>query len=1020
MGSRYKDERLINKVDELAASLHATSEVLSTADNMLEHYRDLNREQDVEIARLNDELWATKRPSVSHRSRRRSLPRTPSISDVEERRARATKVKFTDEESNSDIEEFETALRELNRKQHRLEKELKRNQRNGTQELKGLMDSLKKDSDDSVLEKKLKEIQQQEEQCWETVFGVQPGLFGDFSHLSLQINIPWIRAQIEKRLEIDRIKKSFKDENVEKLADEIRHIRGLVQSRESREPLTPRHENSSRSFVEELRNERERSIRDQEMISDLQRQLRQREEDQEKLLSQLRRTRGELEESDAGQRRLSKRLETLEENFEKEKSEKRKLEEEIGSFKTNTTKISRENAELTTQMQYLRDQSRPSSQLSDFQRRLDDLEREREKAVDNQNSYRNELDRKDVLVDKMTSQIRELTGHMEKAESEKRRYRNELEDNIKKLRDYSLDLEDLKSALKDRDSELRESEQKRQELKSRALEAIKEYRGKCRDLEKDKTRLEEREEMRQRELLEMKSQNREFELESKKSEHDIREQEDKTRRLEDEIQRLQNQVSQLLYERNQLEEHEFQDLSARNAAISGQLAEETGKRRELEERLMELQEKQNSAKEEAATLYQQLQEERLSHAKAMRKLDEELKSISTNDDRNLKDLAEKTSQEKTKYENEIKSLQSQLAEERTLVKANQTSKDDCQKEMLKLNSENSRMVEENRRIRRKYQLMKRDFEEKLSKSEKEVHQQKERITELEDELRRNQENLLQTREAFKQSLKDIHQSVDSLLDNLMQEANQSVPDKLEKCKDLQRVISEGSAAQSNQFTKAQDKIQGLIKDSDQDKNYFLAELEKQNEVIKAFKIEKRGVEKLQKDKNKKIKNLQERVDELTKHLEQCTKILHATLAAMEERKTVLDDLDFLKDEQLEKERLHEKYIRHTERLGSLQDQLEDAKMALQGVKDENLDSTLLSMKVLQSLSPAPKRRHEEKNNLLFKGGNKTSSHRDTLISRGSFLTASDAEDERPPSKRSKELQPMAMTDREFNDRYRRI
>ena len=112
--------------------------------------------------------------------------------------------------------------------------------------------------------------------------------------------------------------------------------------------------------------------------------------------------------------------------------------------------------------------------MSDFQRRLDDLEREREKAVDNQNTYRNELDRKDVLIDKMTSKIRELTGHMEKAESEKRRYRNELEDNMKKLRDYSLDLEDLKSALKDRDSELRGSEQKRQELKSRALEAIKE------------------------------------------------------------------------------------------------------------------------------------------------------------------------------------------------------------------------------------------------------------------------------------------------------------------------------------------------------------------------------------------------------------------------------------------------------------------------------------------------------------------------------------------------------------------
>lgn len=50
--SRYKDERLVNKVDELAASLHATSEVLTTADHMLEQYRDMNKEQDAEIARV--------------------------------------------------------------------------------------------------------------------------------------------------------------------------------------------------------------------------------------------------------------------------------------------------------------------------------------------------------------------------------------------------------------------------------------------------------------------------------------------------------------------------------------------------------------------------------------------------------------------------------------------------------------------------------------------------------------------------------------------------------------------------------------------------------------------------------------------------------------------------------------------------------------------------------------------------------------------------------------------------------
>ena len=52
MSRRYKDDRLVNKVDELAASLNVTSEVLTTADHMLEHYRDLNKEQDAEIARV--------------------------------------------------------------------------------------------------------------------------------------------------------------------------------------------------------------------------------------------------------------------------------------------------------------------------------------------------------------------------------------------------------------------------------------------------------------------------------------------------------------------------------------------------------------------------------------------------------------------------------------------------------------------------------------------------------------------------------------------------------------------------------------------------------------------------------------------------------------------------------------------------------------------------------------------------------------------------------------------------------
>ena len=47
------------KVEDLAASLQATTEVLSTADRMLEHYRDINVEQDEEIEKVRSKTTAT-------------------------------------------------------------------------------------------------------------------------------------------------------------------------------------------------------------------------------------------------------------------------------------------------------------------------------------------------------------------------------------------------------------------------------------------------------------------------------------------------------------------------------------------------------------------------------------------------------------------------------------------------------------------------------------------------------------------------------------------------------------------------------------------------------------------------------------------------------------------------------------------------------------------------------------------------------------------------------------------------
>ena len=46
------DDDARNKVQDLTASLRATSEVLTTADRMLEHYRSINNDQDEEIRKV--------------------------------------------------------------------------------------------------------------------------------------------------------------------------------------------------------------------------------------------------------------------------------------------------------------------------------------------------------------------------------------------------------------------------------------------------------------------------------------------------------------------------------------------------------------------------------------------------------------------------------------------------------------------------------------------------------------------------------------------------------------------------------------------------------------------------------------------------------------------------------------------------------------------------------------------------------------------------------------------------------
>eukprot|EP00794_Sanderia_malayensis_P017608 gene17608-19361_t len=1034
MTSQYEEDRIVGKVDELAASLHATTDVLSTADRMLGHYRDMNREQDIEIARLNQEL-ATVRHSDAPTGRGRkgrNLPKTPSFSDLDERRKpRSSRVRFTeDEDSASELEEFESAIRDLNRKQDRLQREMRRDRRRRSNELRSLADAPRRDSSDSLVDLKLSEIQQQ--------------------------------------LQRDKRNKRRRQDTVEQLADEIRQIRSIVQDRDVRDATMPRSDLSTRSRLEDEL-ERERSLRDQETISDLRRQLRQREDDQERLISQVKKSKANTEEVEANLQRSKIKIDDLESRAEKGQQEKRKLENDLETLRDQNTRLTRENTELATQLNVLRDKKIvPDVYASDLQRKIDDLEYRQERSTQKLTQFKNESERKDVLIDRLKSQVSELTERTDKAEFEKRKYITELEEAMKKLRNLVRNEEDLKSLLLERDKDLKDSEEKRQELKSKALEAVKEYRSKCRDLERDKKRLQDRTEVQEDELAKIRFGKHEVFNQSDRTDWEIKEQRNLIEKLQNDLQRQQNQMLQMEYEKAQLQggfstsmdsrkdiarlQREIQELNAKILATSSQLADETAKRREAEDRLQEARDQGTAAKEESSNLYQQLQEERASHTRAMKQLEDELQTVSATEERTTKELMDKTNQDKSRYEDEIRLLKVQLAQEKSIANASIASQDERKYEIEKISSALDRKIEENRKIRKRYLVMKSSFEDKIAKLENDSIKDKDRIAELEGELRNNQENLLQTRESFKQSLREICYLTDSLLDGLMQETNESMPtksisdsahidakklsleilEKLRSCANLLSQAKEKTSNMKNKFSKAQEKIEELLGNCDHDKKYFMTELEKQNELIEDLKKEKKHWDKKFLEKKKATQKLQVRVNELTKHLEQvgvcyvidslcaeivlynCIKILHSSIEAMDDREKVLSELEYLQDEQVEQSRINENYIRHEERVESLHDQLEDAKMALQGLKDENVDATTFSLAFLRSLSPAAKRPLEEKPI----GNSRRRLHDDKKYQSTPFrIYSSDIKDSIPsPPKRSKDVLPMTLSDRDFNER----
>ena len=123
-----------------------------------------------------------------------------------------------------------------------------------------------------------------------------------------------------------------------------------------------------------------------------------------------------------------------------------------------------------------------------------------------------------------------------------------------------------------------------------------------------------------------------------------------------------------------------------------------------------------------------------------------------------------------------------------------------------------------------------------------------------------------------------------------------------------------------------------------------------------------------------IAEMKHRIQDLTRDLEGCTRALHKSIEVDKERKSVLAEIDLLKNEHKERQQIDEDFFRCTEKIESLTDQLNEAKSSLKDIKEDSATRYSVTrdrlIESFGSISPSSKRRRYLFDSPMFKGTSK--------------------------------------------------
>ncbi|XP_074959739.1 centrosomal protein of 128 kDa isoform X1 [Phalacrocorax aristotelis] len=1004
----YGAEEVTEKIHTLASTLQDTNRNLRHVDHLLGQYREYNKEQTKAIATLKETLEQSIGQLKSQRLTRNSGMRSASLSSLypsdldgegvsgnrhflptsplrdygdsqgnKHRRSRSASVRFVNEADNLDqLHSFHQSLRDLSSEQVRLGDDISRelSRRNRTDaELRKTLEELSEKLTESQrqetvserVERRLHELEQEMRAERRLVERRQDQL----GHMSLQLQEA-LRKQDAKADETEELMKNK-----------------LVKYESEKNQLEQELERS-RKKLNESEGSREALLR---QIEDLRSQLLRAEEDRVELQHQIshvathRQSCQDVQDDD-------RRIRTVAERYEREKQE---LEKHILELKAKLS----HNAVM--------------SEVEELRRCIERKDKEKAQLLMHIQVLTSDLENREKQQEKMLDQLKEIQSCYKACENGRRQTELQSAELAQQVEESTKEAERYLTEFKHSEALRLETEKKREDLKVRAQETIRQWKLKCKKLDcevekqnetitqlmdKNSQALKEKDDLRsqllsaihqienlrkelndvltkraqQEELLhckevklnEMKSHQESLEEEMKevkstvnKLENELKKQVFLQSQMQAEKEHLETELatSNLIHKKDQERLLEMQadvkNLSSVRVELTNRIAEEEKVKKELHKSLSDLQKQQESKHEEITSANRQLKMEREVHQQELADLRSELQNVKIKHEQNAEELMKLLKQEKDDAEAQIRMLKMELVDEKNIVKTQYRQLEKIKIECDKLTEELTQNEEENIKLRRKCEFIKKELEKK----DKQISS--------EDHLRRMDEAKLQ----FKDQLRHLEMEQESILTMIGNEIDAACEifsrDSMEKFKAISltpMVLNDPHRWLAETKTKLQwlceevkereskeKKLRCYLLQSREQLKHFTQMKEAEHQSLsKQIKKQEKLLEEVHREKRELLEKTLRREEEMgalqerVMALEKSTQVALDHLESVPEKLSLLEDFKDIGESHCRREMIEERYTKYKEIVSSLQQQLEDSKQRVQQFKDVKTDAEI--------------------------------------------------------------------------------